>query len=267
MFCDTEKCKRCGACVAECPFEVVVEDREGFPKLRPAAKKLCIGCGHCVAICPVGAVTLPDLPVTPRMGPEDCPVVERAWSIDAGQAAQFIGTRRSTRTYRDKTIPGEVMERLFEVAAQAPSAHNSQTVHWIVTRTPEATRRLAGLAVEFMQKNKVFPGIVRHWENGRDIVLRGAPHVAVACAPVDSLSPCENSCVAASYLELAAHAEGLGACWAGFLQDCAKEYEPLRRAIGVPENHQVYAAMMLGYPKFRYKRIPCRKGADIHWLD
>ncbi|MEF2229375.1 MAG: 4Fe-4S binding protein, partial [Pseudodesulfovibrio sp.] len=56
MFADKDKCKRCGACAAECPYDLIVDDAEGFPKLRPAARKTCIACGHCVAVCPTGAL-------------------------------------------------------------------------------------------------------------------------------------------------------------------------------------------------------------------
>ncbi|WP_461211561.1 nitroreductase family protein [Desulfocurvus sp. DL9XJH121] len=267
MFCNTDLCKQCGTCVAECPFEVVVEGKDGFPKLRPAAKKLCIGCGHCVAVCPVGALTLPELPVTAGIAPEDCPVVQRDLRVSDEQAAQFMRSRRSVRNYKDEPLPPDELAWLFRVAAQAPSAHNNQAITWSVTRTPVATRRLAGLTVEFMAREKLFPGIVRHWENGRDKILRGAPHVAVATAPTDSLNPCENASVATAYLELAAHARGLGACWAGFLMDAAKYYRPLRKAMGVADTHQVYAAVMLGRPRYRYGRIPRRKPADIVWLD
>lgn len=267
MFCNTEICKQCDSCIAECPFEVVVQGKDGFPKLRPAAKKLCIGCGHCVAICPVGALTLPELPVAPRQAPEDCTAVQRDLKITDDHAAQFLRSRRSVRNYKDKVVSEEDLTWLFKVAAQAPSAHNNQAITWSVTRTPEATRRLAGLVVEFMDQGRLFPGIVRHWEKGHDKILRGAPHVAVATAPMDSLNPCENASVATAYLELAAHARGLGACWAGFLMDAAKVYKPLREAMGVADSHQVYAAVMLGHPKYRYKRIPRRKEADITWLE
>ena len=35
MFCNTDLCKQCDSCIAECPFEVVVSGKDGFPKLRP----------------------------------------------------------------------------------------------------------------------------------------------------------------------------------------------------------------------------------------
>lgn len=267
MFCDTEKCKRCGSCHDECPFEVVVKDREGYPKLRPAARKMCIACGHCVAVCPVDALTLPEMPVTDRLAPEDCPPAPRSGRLPREQAEHFLATRRSIRTYKDTPLARAEIERLLAVAAHAPSAHNKQPVHWIVTADAARTREIAGLVVAFMEEVGVFPGIIKHWRKGEDRVLRGAPHVAVATAPVDGLNPQEDCCCAAAYLELAAHAGGYGACWAGFLVDAARESAPLRAALGVPEGREPYAALMLGHAKYRYRRIPRRNPPELTWLE
>jgi nitroreductase/ferredoxin len=267
MFADTDLCKRCGACFDECPYDLIVEDKEGFPRLRPAARKTCIACGHCVAVCPVGALTLPDLPMTPRLAPEHCPPVERELGVSLEQAYQFLRGRRSVRSFRKKPIPEGVVAELLDVARFAPSAKNGQPARWIVTRSREATRRLAGLTVEFMAINNVFPGVIKNWEKGLDKVLHGAPHVAVAHAPEDGFNPAEDCALAAAYLELAGHAHGIGACWAGFLMEAAEGYGPIRDVLGLPEGHGVYAALMLGYPRYRYARIPRRREVELRWLD
>jgi nitroreductase/NAD-dependent dihydropyrimidine dehydrogenase PreA subunit len=268
MFADKDICKRCGACRDECPFDLVVEDREGFPKLRPAARKTCINCGHCVAVCPVGAVTLPEMAaVTPGLAPGQCGPLDRDLKLTPAQADQFLAGRRSVRTYKDKPVPEEILTHLFSVSSFAPSAKNGQPAQWIVTRTPRATRRLAGMTVEYMATNSIMPGVVKNWARGVDKILHGAPHVAVAHAPEDGFNPAEDCALAAAYLELAAHAHGLGACWAGFLMEVAEGCCNIRRELGIPEGHGVYAALMLGYPKYRYKRIPARRTVEIDWLE
>ncbi len=267
MFVDIEKCKRCGACGAECPYDLIVEDKEGFPKLRLAAKKTCIACGHCVAVCPTSALVLPELPVTPELTPEQCVPLARDLRLTPEQADQFLQSRRSIRAYRDKCIPEDVMEELLGVASFAPSAKNGQPAQWVVTRTSETTRRLAELTVEFMAINNVFPGVIKNWEKGFDKILHGAPHVAIAHAPEDGFNPAEDCSLAAAYLELAAHSRGIGACWAGFLMEAAEGYFPIRELLGLPEGHGIYAVLMLGYPKFHYKRIPRRREVKLTWLD
>lgn len=267
MFADTEICKRCGACFAECPYQLIIEDKEGFPKLRLAAKKTCIGCGHCVAVCPVSALTLPELPVTPELTPQLCDPLLSDLRISREQADQFLRSRRSIRTYRQKPVDEAVLTDLLGLSTFAPSAKNGQPARWIVTRTPEATRRLAEHTVDFMAINNVFPGVIKNWEKGIDMILHGAPHVAIAHASEDGFHPAEDCSLAAAYLELAAHANGVGACWAGFLMEAAEGYHPLRESLGIPEGHGVYAALMLGYPKYRYARIPKRRDLKVSWLD
>jgi nitroreductase len=67
-------------------------------------------------------------------------------------------------------------------------------------------------------------------------------------------------------LELLAASMGLGSCWAGFLMRAANGHKPLRRYLNLPDDHVVCAALMLGYPKFTYHRIPLRRAAKVRWL-
>ncbi len=43
------------------------------------------------------------------------------------------------------------------------------------------------------------------------------------------------------------------------------QYAPLCQALGLPEQNEVYGAMLIGYPKYRYYRIPVRKEPPITW--
>ena len=268
MFADKDKCKRCGACAAECPYDLIVDDPEGFPKLRPAAKKTCIACGHCVAVCPTGALTLPDMPqITAALSPGQCRDLARDLKISPDQADQFLRSRRSVRAYKNKTVPEETLTDLLRVSSFAPSAKNGQPARWIVTRTPEVTQELVSHVVHYMSLNNVFPGVIKNWKKGIDKICHHAPHVAVAYAAEDGFNPAEDCALAAAYLELAAHARGIGACWAGFLMEAAEGCHALRERLGIPEGHGVHAALMLGYPKYRYARIPRRKEVAVRWLD
>jgi len=68
-----------------------------------------------------------------------------------------------------------------------------------------------------------------------------------------------QSCViSATYLELAAFGFGLGACWAGYVNLAVNMSEDVRKFTGISSRAQAGAAMMLGYAKYRYSRIPLR---------
>lgn len=105
MFADKELCKQCGACFSECPYQLIVEDKEGFPKLRLAAKKTCIGCGHCVAVCPVSALTLPDLPVAQGLSPAQCIQMVRDNHVTIEQADQFLEEPPINQGLQEKDHP------------------------------------------------------------------------------------------------------------------------------------------------------------------
>jgi heterodisulfide reductase subunit A len=49
---DPERCSGCQMCVAACPYEAIVFDKEkGVSEVQ---EELCKGCGTCVATCPSG---------------------------------------------------------------------------------------------------------------------------------------------------------------------------------------------------------------------
>ena len=257
---DEEKCLKCYSCIAECPFDLINQNKEGIPQLRRAAVKKCIRCGHCMAVCMADAL---DITISPLA---DSPPVEKELLPGSESVEHFLVSRRSIRTYKKRVADHAVLEQILEVSRYAPSAHNSQPVHWLMVEDSGEVRRLAGMVVEWMKELKVFPGLTRAWDKGVDKVLRGAPHLAISHAdPSASEHPVEDCTLATAYLDLAAHSHGLGSCWAGFLVQAFQHYQPIIEALDLPENHKVYSALMLGYPKFRYRHIPQRDPLKVAW--
>ena len=76
----------------------------------------------------------------------------------------------------------------------------------------------------------------------------------------------EDCALALSYLDLYAPSLGLGACWGGFFYSATNSYPPLFKALGLPADHKAYGAMMVGYPKFKYHRLPLRNATEVTWL-
>jgi nitroreductase/NAD-dependent dihydropyrimidine dehydrogenase PreA subunit len=267
---DEQKCKRDGLCVAECPVGIIeMENKESFPSPGAGAEEICVKCGHCVAVCPHGALTLR------IMKPEECDSIDKELMISARQAEYFFRQRRSIRNYQDRPVDRATLTKLIDMARYAPSGHNSQPVHWLVIEDADEVRRMAGLVVNWMRvmiKDRPevaepmhFDRVVSAWENGRDRVLRGAPHLIVAHGDT-SLIAAQTACIIAlTYLELGASALGLGACWAGYFNAAANFYPPLQQALSLPKGHASFGAMMVGHPTFAYHRIPLRNQAKIQW--
>ncbi|MEJ2688951.1 MAG: nitroreductase family protein [Deltaproteobacteria bacterium] len=267
---DEKKCKKDGICVAECPVGILeMKDPDAPPTPIRFAEKICIRCGHCVAVCPHGAFSLE------TMKTKDCPPLDRKLLPTAAQFAHLARARRSIRVYKKKPVPDKELASLINIARYAPTAKNTQQIGWLVVNGKEKMHQLAAMSVDWMRQmieeksplTKVYgmSGVVRAWENGTDAVLRGAPALIVAHAPADYGGSLIDSTIALTTLELAAAASGLGCCWAGFFMIAAANWQPVKQMLALPEGRQPFGALMVGYPKFRYWRLPERNEATILW--
>ncbi len=260
---ERSQCHRDGLCRAVCPMGLIVEDGDGFPHFRPGGEASCIACGHCTAICPTEALANHLLP------PTGSPRLDLARSVSAAEVDQLLKSRRSVREFRGEPVPSELIGAALEAARWAPSAVNRQPVHWLVIGDPAEVKRLAGLVAEHLRGNPAlgarYAAIVELWDQGLDPILRGAPHLVVAHAADDWAWSTVDCTIALTCFEMAAVSRGLGTCWAGFLTWAARESPLLKEALGLPAGHSVCGALMLGFPRYRYDRVPPRQAARISW--
>ena len=254
---DTELCAKDSACVTVCPSGFLTVDEEKFP--REAEGRICIQCGHCVAVCPHDALTHTGLPQEAFL-----PAAKKL--PDPTEIDGFLNSRRSVREFKDRPVARETLEALLDVARRAPTATNSQKLHWIVAGDGAKVRALSAEMMNWLRITGKGPVMLAEWEGGYDRVLRGAPTVVVACAPEDYDWGKLDCAIALTFLELAAEARGLGVCWAGYLTRIAGVHTPLRAALGVPEGYGVCGGLMLGEPKYKYRKVPPRKPLSVQWL-
>jgi nitroreductase/NAD-dependent dihydropyrimidine dehydrogenase PreA subunit len=268
---DEEKCKRDGICVSECPARVIqMASLEECPEPVSDAEEYCLACGHCVSVCPHGALSLNWLT------PDDCSPLHSEISLTPDQAEQFLRSRRSIRTFRGRPVEREKLEKLLEIACYAPSAKNRQPWHWLVVEDTEEVRRLAGMVVDWMKgiiemdrelgETLGLVRVVESWERGDERVCRGAPHVIIVHGDKDWAFGSEDGALALDYLSLFAPTLGLGTCWGGFFYTAVNQHPPLFERLDLPADHRALGAMMVGYPKFSYKRLPRRNPPRLRWM-
>jgi nitroreductase len=144
-----------------------------------------------------------------------------------------IRNRRSVRSYTERTIPAQLLERLRQVLRSAPSACNYQPWHFVFVMDPAVRRELGELA------------------NGQQWIA-DAPLIVVGCANPDEAYPGMagrrssvevDVAIALDHLTLAAVAEGLGTCWIGSFDEGA-----VRSLLGVPAGFEIVAMTPVGYP-------------------
>ncbi len=271
---DENKCTRDGLCVKACPTAILkLKDKAAVPTAVADAEALCIGCGHCVAVCPSGALSHRDIEV------KDCPPIVKEHSSREDQVEQLLRTRRSIRSYKQKEIPGEVLARLIDLAHYAPTAHNYQEVEWLVISGSAEVKSFARHTIDYFRKvlkedpetakQRHYDMILYAWDVGFDAICRSAPHLIFAHVN------CETSLLgkyhvidcatALAYMELAAPSLGLGTCWNGLMLTAIEEWPPLQQALALPPNHKCYGALMVGYPQFKYRRMPTRREPRVIW--
>jgi len=282
---DQTACTRCGACVELCTAHVFARNDERIEAARPEE---CWLCGHCVAVCPVDAVRHSGYPL------EECPPLDAAAlpSLDALVAA--LRERRSARVFRDRSVPREVVRQLVDVARWAPSAHNGQPVDWLaiddrrqiaalsaqavgtMTRmvqplTNPLQRLLARVALVPKRSAQAFEWaatvqrMAERQARGEDAIFRHAPLVLVAHVPGRDTFGRDDAVYAAYNLMLAAQRIGLGACQIGYFMVALANSRELRDALGLPEGRRAQVALILGYPKYRFRRALARRTPNLTW--
>jgi nitroreductase/ferredoxin len=257
---DRERCRKDGLCQTVCPLEILQDGPDGFPQLKPSGESKCLACGHCQAVCPHGALTLSGV------SPDDCAPVRHDLALSWEATESLVKSRRSIRMYKDAPVPRETLVRLLDMVRWAPTARNLLPVRWTIIEDRAQVHELGALIARWIRVKGVYRHMANAWDRGQDLIFRGAPQLALAHAGPEAIMPTVDCTIAATTLDLAASAVGLGTCWAGVFMNAAQDDPAVREFLHLPPDHQVYAALMLGYPKARYARLPSRPAPDIHWL-
>jgi len=267
---DEAKCKQDGICAAECPRGIITQEiGKTFPQVAKEDEIRCMICGHCVAVCPHGALSVAGVNIA------DSLEIKKDLDLSWEQAEQFLRSRRSIRLFKDKPMDRQTLQRLIETARYAPIASNAQNLEWTVIEGRDKLQPLSQETINWMQRvidaqpdspaADYFRPVVVRWAEGYDGILRTARTLLVPTAPKESANGLVDLSIALSYLELAALPLGVGTCWAGLLRAAMLATPELVESMGLPEGHTWYYPLMIGYPKFRYHRMPERKAPVIHW--
>jgi nitroreductase len=210
---------------------------------------------------------------------------------------ELIHSRRSKRLFKEKPVEREVIEKVLEAARFAPSGHNQQTTEFVVIQGKDKVHEIGVLTAEGVQR-LVMPfrygigrlimrfmlgrrgaayvaniapemqELVNLFHSGTDWFVRDAPLLILFCADSAGGSHMAiNANLAAQNVILAAEALGLGSMYAGFVLT-ANDYGGGRIAkqISLPSTHKIYGALIMGYPRLRFKKWPERNPAKITWV-
>ncbi|MFN8475684.1 MAG: nitroreductase family protein [Anaerolineae bacterium] len=136
---------------------------------------------------------------------------------------EAIRTVLAVRSFQDKPVPDDLVERIVEAGRLTGSGMNQQPWHFIVVQDKATLRKLGELA-------KTGPYVAQ------------APLAIVVLVEQSRLAVPDGSRAIQSMV-LAAWAEGVGSNWVGFMN-----LENIKPALGIPDNLDVLAILPFGYP-------------------
>lgn len=284
---DEALCTGCGLCVEVCPKETIT--MRG--KKAVVTGRESLNCGHCMAVCPAGAVKVAAL--DPTLSAFKNFEAAEAWlpfgDGDIRALVNLMQSRRSCRNFREKPVPGDLLEDLVKIGITAPSGSNCQLWSFTVLPDRAAVEKLARWVGDFFanlnrtaEKAWLRKGLrllgkpeldmyyrnhyrtvrksLETWEKGgRDLLFHGAPTAVVVGSKKDASCPAEDALLAAQNILLAAHVLGLGTCLVGFAVEAMRRDRSILKRIGMPGDEDAHAVIALGYPKEAYQRVTGRK--------
>jgi nitroreductase/NAD-dependent dihydropyrimidine dehydrogenase PreA subunit len=287
---DADVCQKDGACAMACTRDVFRQEETGtMPKI--VGLERCFGCGQCVAICPQGAIShsgFPEGTVTP-IRPEHVPTYDHV--------LELIRSRRSKRLFKQRPVDRDVIEKVLEAARFAPSGHNEQSTEFVVIQDEQILQEIAILTAEGLA-NLVQPlgnpigtmmmrramgrrgtaylaelapeleHLVALFYEGTDWILREPPVLVLFCADsAGEFFARVNASLALHNAALAAETLGLGCYYTGFVVIACDRDDRIARLVGLPETHQIYGALAMGYPRLKFNKWPERNPARVTWLE
>lgn len=145
-----------------------------------------------------------------------------------------IRNRRSIRSYQDRPVEDEKIEKILDAARWAPSAGNLQSMEYVIVKDKETRGKLAETSWGQCQVSEAPINIV---------VCCNFSKISHYGERGEKLYTIQESGACIQNMLLTAHSLGLGTCWIGAFDENA-----VREIIGVPDNVKPVGIITVGYP-------------------
>lgn len=285
---DTNACKGDSICVDVCP-EFIFEMADEKAKVIEGNVGSCILCGQCIAVCPSDAITIDGL------SPNLFENLEK-WSFEYDDLHAFLSARRSIRNFKDKPVDRELIDKIVKAASTAPMGWPPHTTEILVVDDPDELKQLHAAAykdykeIMWAASNPIFKHVVRlkvgaelfkllrehvlplaqnaneaFDKNGIDRYMYHTPAIMFFHANRWTASYEENAHIICTYAMLAAQSLGLGTTIIGMMPPILDRSKTLREKYGIPKDNKVITSLILGHPKYKYRKSVSRNFPSVRF--
>jgi NAD-dependent dihydropyrimidine dehydrogenase PreA subunit/nitroreductase len=280
-------CKKCKICNEICPNGIFHTEND-ITRVIAERVDLCFICGQCMAACPEKAIQVEGLDYNKDFF--DLPEILNSFNA-------LIQSRRSIRAFMDIPVPRDILEQIVSATTFAPPSFPPLKTEVIVVQDKQLIRRALPHMVNFYEKmmkglnnpigkyfirknagQKRFHLIQNHIvpilkiklpfmkKGTEDAITRNAQAMILFHANRHSDNYITDIFIALAYALLKAHTLGIGATAVDLIPPAIERTPILRQMFKIPEENEVVASMILGYPKVKYKRAIQRQLKSITWI-
>ncbi len=287
-YIDQKLCKQCKLCIEVCPCNIIGNGTEvNFINERLS---ICLKCGQCMAVCSTKAIQIEGISYDEDMF--DLP----KFTLNHNEFVNFAANRRSVRNFKDKVISDEIIQQILEAVQFAPYGSAPHKMHitvvndrkiieeqlpamskflddivkWIESPIMSRIIKLKKVAETFNTlKNHLYP--IAKLNNYKlefgDRITRGAPAIIIFHADKEAEEHSDNSLIWATYAIMAAQSLGLGASMVSIVPAVINKVKEVREAFKIPAEHEAVVSVIVGYPKYKYKRGIKRTSHTIQFVN
>ena len=166
---------------------------------------------------------------------------------------EAIKSRRAVRSFEEKPISEPDIQILLEAATYAPTAINIQPWKFVIITNKSEMKKLSDIAKPALLLtlpdvgDEGIMGLKQRLSSPQYNIFYNAPLLVIVAGAKTPFAV--NDCsMAAQNMMLAAYSIGLGSCWIGTAVPATNQPK-IKAELGIPEDQEVYAALIFGYPK------------------
>lgn len=208
----------------------------------------------------------------------------------------FLKQRRSIRNFKNREVSDDILQKIINAVEFAPYGSAHDAVHFTIVRDKTKLSKALPLMSEFYNEKIVkwlenpmmrfiikkkkgeetFNTMTNHLypmakignyniEYG-DRILRNAPVLMIFHAEKGAEEHTNNSLIYATYAMMAASSLGVGATFNELVPSAINKMSELKQIFEIPENHEAVISLILGYPKYKYKRTVKRAKTNVNFI-